>query len=159
MRPVRNVFQKLSRTEQRREGVVAYLCSSPYYCTLQSENPICGVLIDFLCTVQAGAVQFDGKAYWFAWDSDEEVLRNARWNWFTARNYCRYDSPIVALYLSSPGSQPGTTPGPTHSCLLFPHPHPHFALISPDSSSSAPFILCPYVHSSSAQSFLLRIKV
>jgi hypothetical protein len=26
MRPVRNVFQKLSRTEQRREGVVAYLC-------------------------------------------------------------------------------------------------------------------------------------
>ncbi len=27
MRPVRNVFQKLSRTEQRREGVVAYLCT------------------------------------------------------------------------------------------------------------------------------------
>ena len=25
MRPVRNVFQKLSRTEQRREGAVAYL--------------------------------------------------------------------------------------------------------------------------------------
>ena len=25
MRPVRNVFQKLFRTEQRREGVVAYL--------------------------------------------------------------------------------------------------------------------------------------
>jgi hypothetical protein len=29
MRPVRNVFQKLSRTEQRREGVVAYLCLTP----------------------------------------------------------------------------------------------------------------------------------
>jgi hypothetical protein len=29
MRPVRNVFQKLSRTEQRREGVVAYLCPLP----------------------------------------------------------------------------------------------------------------------------------
>jgi hypothetical protein len=29
MRPVRNVFQKLSRTEQRREGVVAYLCFIP----------------------------------------------------------------------------------------------------------------------------------
>ncbi len=28
MRPVRNVFQKLSRTEQRREGVVAYLWST-----------------------------------------------------------------------------------------------------------------------------------
>jgi hypothetical protein len=29
MRPVRNVFQKLSRTEQRREGVVAYLWVYP----------------------------------------------------------------------------------------------------------------------------------
>jgi hypothetical protein len=29
MRPVRNVFQKLSRTEQRREGVVAYLWKTP----------------------------------------------------------------------------------------------------------------------------------
>jgi hypothetical protein len=29
MRPVRNVFQKLSRTEQRREEVVAYLCLQP----------------------------------------------------------------------------------------------------------------------------------
>ena len=30
-----------------------------------------------------------GKSYWFSWDSDEETLKNARWNWFTARNYCR----------------------------------------------------------------------
>ena len=30
-----------------------------------------------------------GKSYWFSWDSDEDTLRNARWNWFTARNYCR----------------------------------------------------------------------
>jgi len=30
-----------------------------------------------------------GKSYWFSWDSDEQTLRNARWNWFTARNYCR----------------------------------------------------------------------
>ncbi len=30
MRPVRNVFQKLSRTEQRREEVVAYLCLRTY---------------------------------------------------------------------------------------------------------------------------------
>jgi hypothetical protein len=27
VRPVQNVFQKLSCTEQRREGVAAYLCS------------------------------------------------------------------------------------------------------------------------------------
>jgi hypothetical protein len=31
MRPVRNVFQELSRTEQRRAGVVAYLW---LYCTV-----------------------------------------------------------------------------------------------------------------------------
>merc|ERR1712012_389659 len=30
-----------------------------------------------------------GKSYWFSWDSDEPTLSNARWNWFTARNYCR----------------------------------------------------------------------
>ncbi len=30
MRPVQNVFQKLSRTEQRREGVAAYLWSLAY---------------------------------------------------------------------------------------------------------------------------------
>ena len=40
MRPVRNVFQKLSRTEQRREGVVAYLCSPPSQtkCTLCTDS-------------------------------------------------------------------------------------------------------------------------
>jgi hypothetical protein len=31
MRPVRNVFQKLSRTEQRREGIVAYLWLEPLF--------------------------------------------------------------------------------------------------------------------------------
>jgi len=30
-----------------------------------------------------------GKSYWVSWESDEAVLKNARWNWFTARNYCR----------------------------------------------------------------------
>jgi len=30
-----------------------------------------------------------GKSYWFSWLSDEAVLKQARWNWFTARNYCR----------------------------------------------------------------------
>ena len=30
MRPVQNVFQKLSRTEQRREGVAAYLWGGPF---------------------------------------------------------------------------------------------------------------------------------
>ena len=40
--------------------------------------------------VQAGETEFGGKSYWFSWNSDEAVLRNARWNWFTARNYCRY---------------------------------------------------------------------
>jgi len=38
---------------------------------------------------KAGHQRFGGKSYWFAWDSNEDVLKNARWNWFTARNYCR----------------------------------------------------------------------
>jgi len=38
---------------------------------------------------KVGATQFQDKTYWFSWQSDEEVLRKAKWNWFTARNYCR----------------------------------------------------------------------
>ena len=36
-----------------------------------------------------GHFNFDSKSYWVSWASDEAVLRNARWNWFTGRNYCR----------------------------------------------------------------------
>jgi len=38
---------------------------------------------------KAGHQQSGRKSYWMSWNSDEAVLRNARWNWFTARNYCR----------------------------------------------------------------------
>jgi hypothetical protein len=38
---------------------------------------------------KVGATRFEGKTYWFSWQSNEEVLRSAKWNWFTARNYCR----------------------------------------------------------------------
>merc|ERR1712014_484499 len=38
---------------------------------------------------KAGHQTVGGKSYWFSWNSDEATLRNARWNWFTARNYCR----------------------------------------------------------------------
>jgi len=38
---------------------------------------------------KVGHKALGGKSYWFSWDSSEEVLKNARWNWFTARNYCR----------------------------------------------------------------------
>ncbi len=44
MRPVRNVFQKLSRTEQRREGVVAYLCCHPFTKHMGQENTTCTLL-------------------------------------------------------------------------------------------------------------------
>ena len=37
----------------------------------------------------AGHFNFNGKSYWVSWSSDEQKLRNARWNWFTGRNYCR----------------------------------------------------------------------
>jgi len=36
-----------------------------------------------------GHFTFGGKSYWISWASDESTLRNARWNWFTGRNYCR----------------------------------------------------------------------
>ena len=38
---------------------------------------------------KVGSVEFQKKNYWYSWHSDEEVLKKARWNWFTARNYCR----------------------------------------------------------------------
>merc|ERR1712055_186963 len=38
---------------------------------------------------KAGHRTIGGKSYWFSWDSSEDKLKNARWNWFTARNYCR----------------------------------------------------------------------
>jgi len=38
---------------------------------------------------KVGATQFQDKTYWFNWNSDEQVLREGKWNWFTARNYCR----------------------------------------------------------------------
>jgi len=36
-----------------------------------------------------GHFNFNRKSYWVSWSSDEQKLRNARWNWFTGRNYCR----------------------------------------------------------------------
>ncbi len=36
-----------------------------------------------------GHFNYMGKSYWISWSSDEAALRNARWNWFTGRNYCR----------------------------------------------------------------------
>jgi hypothetical protein len=45
-----------------------------------------------LCAVRKekdGHASFNGQNYWFSWESDETALKNARWNWFTARNYCR----------------------------------------------------------------------
>ena len=38
---------------------------------------------------KGGATQFQDKTYWFNWNSDEQILREGKWNWFTARNYCR----------------------------------------------------------------------
>merc|ERR1712066_38788 len=36
-----------------------------------------------------GATPFQNKTYWSNWQSNEQVLREGKWNWFTARNYCR----------------------------------------------------------------------
>ncbi|XP_040571052.1 uncharacterized protein [Lepeophtheirus salmonis] len=45
-----------------------------------------------LCSTRkerVGHYSFNGKSYWASWVSNEPALRNARWNWFTGRNYCR----------------------------------------------------------------------
>merc|ERR1711962_190953 len=39
--------------------------------------------------LKQGALDFQNHTYWFSWQSNEDVLRNGKWNWFTARNYCR----------------------------------------------------------------------
>jgi len=38
---------------------------------------------------KGGSFQFQNRTYWVSWHSNEQVLRDARWNWFSARNYCR----------------------------------------------------------------------
>ena len=64
----------------------------------------------FITGVSKGGVQkFNGHLYWFSWqvtppdsptfpktlicvqDNDANV-KNAKWDWFNARNYCRYSS-------------------------------------------------------------------
>jgi hypothetical protein len=53
MRPVRNVFQKLSRTEQRGEGVVAYLWFY-WYVLVRTVFAI----LDFCCRWLSTVLQF-----------------------------------------------------------------------------------------------------
>ena len=59
--------------------------SSPKVAKLFNDTEI--NYFDFLFS--AGHFTFGGKSYWISWASDETALRNARWNWFTGRNYCR----------------------------------------------------------------------
>jgi len=40
--------------------------------------------------VNKGGVQrFNGHLYWFSWQDNDGSVRNAKWDWFNARNYCR----------------------------------------------------------------------
>jgi len=40
--------------------------------------------------VNRGGVQrFGGHLYWFSWQDNDPSVRNAKWDWFNARNYCR----------------------------------------------------------------------
>ena len=36
-----------------------------------------------------GNARFGNHLYWFSWESDDSQLKNAKWDWFNARNYCR----------------------------------------------------------------------
>lgn len=38
---------------------------------------------------RAGNARFGNHLYWMSWNSDSNELRNAEWDWFNARNYCR----------------------------------------------------------------------
>jgi len=40
--------------------------------------------------VNRGGVQrFNGHLYWFSWQDNDNSVKNAKWDWFNARNYCR----------------------------------------------------------------------
>ena len=36
-----------------------------------------------------GIHQFQGRNYWFSWQDSSARVRNTKWDWFNARNYCR----------------------------------------------------------------------
>jgi len=45
-----------------------------------------------LCKVRTqmdGIHQFNGRNYWFSWQDSNARVRNTKWDWFNARNYCR----------------------------------------------------------------------
>jgi len=45
-----------------------------------------------LCRVRTqmvGIHQFQGRNYWFSWQDSSARVRNTKWDWFNARNYCR----------------------------------------------------------------------
>ncbi len=36
-----------------------------------------------------GNHRYGNHLYWMSWESDDQRLRNEKWDWFNARNYCR----------------------------------------------------------------------
>merc|ERR1712117_982516 len=40
-------------------------------------------------TQMTGVHQFNGRNYWFSWQDSNSRVRNTKWDWFNARNYCR----------------------------------------------------------------------
>lgn len=86
------------RVEPRftQDAMELYACPRPIcvqsenrsVCALWNKLPRLLVSTKFL-HFSAGHFQFQGNSYWFSMASSENALRNARWNWFTGRNYCR----------------------------------------------------------------------
>ena len=37
----------------------------------------------------AGINRFGGRNYYMSWQDDSAKVRNTKWDWFNARNYCR----------------------------------------------------------------------
>jgi len=40
-------------------------------------------------TSRGGVQRYGGHNYWFSWQDSDNSVRNAKWDWFNARNYCR----------------------------------------------------------------------
>jgi hypothetical protein len=73
MRPVRNVFQKLSRTEQRREGVVAYL----WYKMIKYRGPTALYLYSHTLILREYALSYNCHLHiiHILWYSDNSFIR------------------------------------------------------------------------------------
>ena len=52
-------------------------------------NHIDQIIFPLLGVDKGGVQRFNGHLYWFSWQDNDNSVKNAKWDWFNARNYCR----------------------------------------------------------------------